>query len=332
MLKTWLLFSAKILISIALIAWVFNAKDMDLESAVGRVLEMSPVMILPVIAAIMVQYVVCALRWRSVLGSIGASLRFRAALRLFYIGSFFNQVLPASVGGDAVRTYMAYRQGISLRRAINGVMLERVATVTGLVLLVAAVLPAFLPRVGAAEGAWMVPMVAIVLAVLVAGILFVTTLDRLPERFRRWRIVRGLAYLATDTRVLFFMPGPAFRALGWSAAGHANLALATYFIARGLDIDIGVLDCFALFLPVLLVTSMPISIAGWGVREGSMVYAFGLIGVPAESALVLSVLFGLFMLASALPGGLVWLASNARQGGGLKAVLDGAAVPSTDGE
>jgi uncharacterized membrane protein YbhN (UPF0104 family) len=58
--------------------------------------------------------------------------------------------------------------------------------------------------------------------------------------------------------------------------------------------------------------TLPISIAGWGVRETAMVGLFGLIGVPNEGALVLSVLFGLIGIAVAIPGGVVWLASRDR--------------------
>jgi hypothetical protein len=58
--------------------------------------------------------------------------------------------------------------------------------------------------------------------------------------------------------------------------------------------------------------TLPISIAGWGVRETAMVGLFGLIGVPGEGALVLAVLFGLVGIAAALPGGVLWLASRDR--------------------
>ncbi len=62
--------------------------------------------------------------------------------------------------------------------------------------------------------------------------------------------------------------------------------------------------------PALLVTTLPISIAGWGVREGAMVAAFSLVGVPVEGALVLSILFGLLILLISLPGGVVWMLSG----------------------
>ena len=65
--------------------------------------------------------------------------------------------------------------------------------------------------------------------------------------------------------------------------------------------------------PVLLVTTLPISIAGWGVREGAMVGAMALIGVPQEGALVLSLILGLLSLIACLPGGVVWMMSSEKR-------------------
>ncbi|HEC14310.1 MAG TPA: UPF0104 family protein, partial [Rhodospirillales bacterium] len=86
-----------------------------------------------------------------------------------------------------------------------------------------------------------------------------------------------------------------------------------FVLALGLGLDVTFVDCLVLFPPVLLVTTLPISIAGWGVREGAMVAAFGLVGVPAEGALVLSILFGLLSIAISLPGGVIWLMSQDRK-------------------
>ncbi|HTV28367.1 MAG TPA: lysylphosphatidylglycerol synthase domain-containing protein, partial [Xanthobacteraceae bacterium] len=56
-----------------------------------------------------------------------------------------------------------------------------------------------------------------------------------------------------------------------------------------------------------LVQTLPISIAGWGIREGFLSAAFGLVGVWPEKALTLSVLYGLLTLIGSLPGGVIWL-------------------------
>jgi len=311
MSNKWLLLIPKAAISAALIVFVLSR--VDLASAKARLLMVAPEMLVLAAGVFVLQYVVCGFRWRAALAPLGARVSYPRLLRLFYVGNFFHQTLPASVGGDAVRTYLVYRDGVGLRTAISAIMLERVATVAALLLLVALVQPLFLGRVGEAAGGWIGPAVAGGVALVVGGVVFIALLDRVPRALRRGRVMAALADLATDTRAVFFSPRHALGAVGWAAAGHASLALAVFVLARGLHLDVGLVDSLALFLPALLVSALPVSVAGWGVREGSMVYTFGLIGVAPADALVLSVLYGLFTLVLALPGGLVWLASGARR-------------------
>ncbi len=65
-----------------------------------------------------------------------------------------------------------------------------------------------------------------------------------------------------------------------------------------------------MFPLVVLLTMLPISIAGWSVREAAMVAAFAYVGVDAPGALALSVAFGLVQVAIGLPGGLLWFKSG----------------------
>jgi len=62
-----------------------------------------------------------------------------------------------------------------------------------------------------------------------------------------------------------------------------------------------------------LVSMIPISFGGWGVREGAMVVFFGLVGVPAADALAMSILFGLAALVAGLPGGVLWVVQRRAQ-------------------
>ncbi len=301
----------KFLVSGALI-W-FLLSRVDLGDAKTRIAEVAPDMLLLATFIFFVQIAIAVFRWQVVLAAIGAPLRFAKAFALTYIGIFFNQTLPSSVGGDAVRIYKAYRGGLPLGSSVNSVMLERVATVVGLLLLVVVVLPLFLPRLDEGTGRLFLFGGIISFLAAVAGTAVLMVLDRLPGSFMSWRVIRGLAALATDTRKVFLSPGSSFRALALSVAGHINLTASVYFLALGLGLDVTFIDCLVLFPPVLLVTTLPISIAGWGVREGAMVAAFGLIGVPAEGALVLSILYGLLSIAISLPGGVIWFMSSDRK-------------------
>jgi len=311
MIKKWLALALKFVVSGALI-W-FLLSNIDLASAKARLLEVAPGMLAACLGVLMVQMAFIAVRWQAVLAAIESPLPFAEAVRIYWIGIFFNQTLPSSVGGDAVRMYIARRHGLTLSGAVNGVLLERAAIMVTLVLLVAAMQPVFLPRVGAENQGWIMGTVALFFVGALAGLGVLMALDRMPGSLHRWRIVRGLAMLAADARKVFLSPLDTAKVLFWCLAGHVNVTFALFLLALGLGLEVTFVDCLALFPPVLLVTTLPISVAGWGVREGAMVAAFALVGVPNEGALVLSLLFGLIGIVMALPGGVIWLLSRDRR-------------------
>lgn len=92
--------------------------------------------------------------------------------------------------------------------------------------------------------------------------------------------------------------------VGVSALVHLLAGATMWLIARGLDVPVGLVDCLVLMPPIVLVAGMPLSIAGWGLREGAVVAVFGLAGVPVDGALLMSILFGAMLLLVSLPGGL----------------------------
>ena len=71
--------------------------------------------------------------------------------------------------------------------------------------------------------------------------------------------------------------------------------------------------CLVIVPPVLLLSVVPISLAGWGVREGAMVVAFGFVDIPIADAFALSVTMGLSLLLAGLPGGVIWLTSTSHR-------------------
>ena len=307
MSKKLLTMALKFLVSVFLI-W-FLLFNIDLGAAIEKLVDVKKEMLAAAMLVVLVQAIICGLRWEVVLAAIGKPLGFLKAFQLALIGSFFNQTLPSAVGGDAVRMFKAYRYGLGLRGAVNGVVLERVVTVVALVVLVDAIQPWFVPRVDDAMKTMIIPGLILVTLGTIVGLVFLMLLDRLPGALQRWRLVRGLGNLGIDARRLFFS-GYFPRAMVWGFMSHINLSFGVFLLAIGLSLDLIWLDCLVLMPPVILVMTLPISIAGWGVREAAMVAFFGLIGVSPEDAVVLSILFGLTCIAASLPGGLIWLATR----------------------
>jgi hypothetical protein len=85
--------------------------------------------------------------------------------------------------------------------------------------------------------------------------------------------------------------------LAWSAAMAAHAS-------------IDFMQTLYLVLPVILIATIPISIAGWGVRESAMVLAFSYAGLMESDGLIVSILYGFATLGVGAIGGIVWVASG----------------------
>ncbi len=305
MTKNQILVILKVIVSGGLI-W-FLLSSIDIGAAKDRILGADPVMILCAGFVLLVQMGVGGARWWAVMRAIETPLPWFELTKLFWIGGFFSQALPSSVGGDPIRIYMAYKDGLPLSKAINGVMLERVVTIIGLTILVIAVLPWFVPKLNAETQMLTLTVMAMLGAGTIFGVIVLLYLDRLPEALSKFRIVRGMNALAADSRLLFLRLKGAVLASIFGILTHVNISLCVFFLAMSIGVDVTWLDCMVLMPLVILVTTLPISIAGWGVREGAMVTAFALVGVPGEGALVLSLMLGILGIVMMIPGGGFWL-------------------------
>ena len=284
------------------LAYLLHKVDLEAAWQAGR--HISPWFFVLAIALQGVQVAICAGRWQVVLHAIGARLGFWRAAELFSIGNFFGQILPGAVGGDAIRMLATRRAGLDLGASINSVLLERAATVYALVLLTTLAEPALIGRLPDGPFIWLFPALTVGATL---GLIVQSQLDRVPESWTRFRIVRGFGLLAADTRKCFFRPRNGAPVMAVALLGHINLAMVVWVLALGLDAPVALVDCLVLVPPVILIATLPISIAGWGTREVAMVTMFGFIGVPSAQATALSVLFGISTLLIALPGGLFWL-------------------------
>jgi uncharacterized membrane protein YbhN (UPF0104 family) len=82
------------------------------------------------------------------------------------------------------------------------------------------------------------------------------------------------------------------------------------FMAIGMQLELKIIGLLVIVPVVTLLMVLPISIAGWGIREGAMIIGLGFIGVESENAFALSLLFGFLTLLIAIPGGAIWIVSS----------------------
>ena len=308
-MKTWGLLALKIALSGALI-WYFIGKS-DLGAVMESLRQVDAATVVAVLAMFLAQIVLVAWRWGVLmrLVGVGKGFSFHEIVRTVWSATFFNTTLVSSVGGDAFRLWTIVRAGNPLGKSVNSIFLDRLTALMALMILIAISLP-YVMELIADEAAFL--SYTLLIAAFLAGFAALFHADRLPRQIQHWRLVRGLANLAADTRRLSLHMDNLLPVAALSLLVHILNIFVVYVLARGLEIGISFLDCFFLVPPVILAMTLPISIAGWGVREGAMIVSLGLIGVSQESALVLSILFGLGITLAALPGGVIWLFSRNR--------------------
>ena len=252
-----------------------------------------------------------AWRWRIIARAIAIPLNWHSALVIVLIGTFFNQVLPSAIGGDAVRVWLLRNERAPLAKSLSSILLDRVVALFGMVMIVIVGFPWLMeivrqPTVRAAATA--------VVAAGLAGIALLLSADKvpLPKALRSVMIVDKLLAISVDARVVFLAPHTVAPAIFASILIHLMVSAAVWILSRGIGLGVG-LEVFVLLLPlVLLLSLLPISVAGWGVREGAMIACLALVGVDPTSAFALSALFGVVYFLAGLPGGLAWLLSGER--------------------
>ena len=285
----------KLGVSVALM-WLL-LRNIEMQDVLARIAGLPLWALLAALTITVLQLFLIAGRWMTILQHLKHALPLLQVTRFTLEGFFFNQALPSSIGGDAIRMLRSAQVMKSVKSAIASVLLDRFFGVLGLILLVS-ISQIWLQRI--VDN----PPVQIALALTVvfgiAGVATFLAASLLPEVIRQLKMIRPFTTLAVTARQLVFGSKSALIIFVFSAA-------IFFVLAKGLGIALTFADCVLLIPVSLLVTIIPISIAGWGLRENAVVVMLGFAGVGAEAALSLSVLFGLIYLVVALPGGFLWL-------------------------
>jgi GTP cyclohydrolase II len=235
-----------------------------------------------------------AWRWRVVARALGVDIGLPAAACAYYRSLFLNSVLPGGVLGDVHRAVTHGRRAGDVARGVRAVAWERLcgqviqAVVTAVVLLtlpspVRPALPYVLAGVAGVAGC---------AALVVRG----------AARRSRSRLTRAARAVATDLRRGLLAPGvwpQVTLASVLVVAGHT----ATFVIAArvaGCTAPLG--ELVALLMVVQTAVVIPLSIGGWGPREGAAAWAFAAAGLGAANGVTVATLYAVLMLAAVAPG------------------------------
>jgi uncharacterized protein (TIRG00374 family) len=252
-------------------------------------------------------------KWQGLVRAQGIRAPFGNLLTYLLVGLFFGNVLPSNVGGDVVRAYGLVRASGRAEAAAISVLVDRLM---GLVaFLGAAVVMAVLAAVTLARGAELEQIE--IATVIVAAIFILGSALMFSRRVsQRVKLIFALAPfqriqpIAQRVYHALQVYRHSYRALALNVALSACIVVVTtlvwYAVALALGLDVSVFYFFMFNPLIAFVLLIPISFNGLGPKEATAVFFFGLIGVPSEIALAMSLIFHLIVVLTSLPGGVLW--------------------------
>ncbi len=251
-----------------------------------------------------VQLLLAALRWDIVLRSVGITIAPLRILRFRFMSLFAGLALPASVGATITQIALARKDGASIEKAFVCSMIDRALAMATLILLGLAGLPYIFTLI--TEASISTSLFLFVCGSVLGIVFFLLSFLKFVEvsESQIGKIVRRCRTVAVQ---FLGNPTAAASSLIVSIVAMAFGIFAIFALLSGAGANVTLLQCFFVLPAVMLLSSLPISIGGWGVREGSMILALSLIGVDSVTALSVSIQFGLLNLALSLFGGVFWL-------------------------
>jgi glycosyltransferase 2 family protein len=310
-MKSQIVTIIKIIATLAIIIFLFTRVDlpkMGMNVARANTFDL--------LAALMLYFFAIflgAVKWRVLVRALEMPTPTLGLLVYSLVGLFFGNLLPSNVGGDVVRAYGLVRATGRTEAAAISVLVDRLMGLTaflGSAVVMAVVAAAMLQRGSEMEQIEIATVAAASAFIFGSALLFSR---RVAERFKWIFDLKLLAPVRpTAWRVFAALQvyRRSYRALALNLTLSVCIVLVTTLVWYSVALALGVAVPFVYFLlfnPLIaFVLLIPISFNGLGPKEATAVFFFGLVGVPSEQALAMSLIFHLIIVLTSLPGGILW--------------------------
>jgi glycosyltransferase 2 family protein len=299
----------KLAISVGLLAVLFSRVEIARLWSVAR--QASPAWLAAALMLYFAMVLASALRWGILLRAQHVRIPYSFLTQSFLVATFFNNFLPSNIGGDVVRITDTAKAAGSKTLATTVVLIDRGIGLLGLALM-AATGASIMQRmaVGPVGPAMLWAGFGLGAIIATPALLMPETVTRLLQPLRvfhqEWVDARieKLTYALTR-----FKETPTALAGCFAGAVVVQGILVGFYvaIARSMNIPIGFAE-LAVIVPVSFIVQMvPVSVNGFGVREATFGFYFTRLGLPLESALLVSFVGAALIMLFSLTGGVAYL-------------------------
>jgi len=307
-IRGFLLFAAKVVISAGLL--YFAVRLVNFDALRERFTRIDYRWIAAALVVLILQIGLAGVRWQRIAKICGSRISWRRATLYTLIGTFFNQALPSTVGGDAARIWLMARDTGTWKSAIYSVLIDRAVGLIWLAVLVLVCLPWSLALIENPVGRSALIVIGSAGAAAPFGLYAITLIRR--TALMRWKTIRHLHDIAALAWTTLTSPPASAVIAAVSISIHLLTILVVWLCAQAIGSPFALLQSMLLIPAVILISAVPVSIAGWGVRESAMIAVFSYAGLPDSDGLSVSILYGAAVFAVGIIGGVAWSLSANR--------------------
>ncbi len=260
--------------------------------------------------------IISSYQWQSLLDAEQIHIDLRKLVNLYLVGIAFNHFLPTGMGGDVVKAYYVSREGRNSSGSTSAVIMSRVTGFFGMLLIS---IPTLLFRHDLFSKGITISFLLSCLAMCGAlgGVLLLVAV--LPHMTSRWshlqhlRIFSSLVNIGTTIRASILRPRAMGTAIIFGGLFHLGAALNYYCYAVMFQLHHVPITFFMVAIPfVSLISFLPISINGFGLRETAIVALFATVHISPATSILIALLMDLQVLLFGLVGGCIYLVIGGR--------------------
>lgn len=303
--RRWITFIIRLLVTLTLLGVL--ATRIDPALMLLRLRGLDPVWLALAFVTVFAAIALSAWKWGLILDSMGKALGFGRLLRHYFVGLFFNNLLPTTVGGDAVRAWETTRDTGEVPDATGSVLAERLiaGAVLGVTSIIGLPFVDTSPQLIGCATLFLVVDLALVLVFVVPRIADGAVLTLLPRRLGALR--ETVTATIASVRRVFRTPQLLAVVVVASIAFQLLVAAVNCCLFAAMGVPITMAHCVVFTPMVFTLTMIPVSISGFGVREAAYWYFFAQAGASREEAVLASLAFFVVVGIASLPGGIFFL-------------------------
>ncbi len=302
MTKKILLTSIKLLILYVLIIYI--NKSVHIESIIFTLKKITLIPIFLCSIIVLSQLFLTSYRWKKIGENLNSKLKYSIVLKIFWVGHFFSQFLPSSIGGDVVRIWMTSKHNISTMKSLSITLCDRFfglfANIAIPVITYLLIKDPINEHIKNTIGLYGLLILALIISLVMYKYL-------LKSLLKSYSFLKKITLLIDDLELLLTQPKTTFSITMLSILIQLGHVAIIYLISLSIGAGLHFLHALLIIPTILLVSMLPISFAGWGLREAAMIVGLGFFAITKENALSISIIFGFMQIISSIPGLFFWL-------------------------